>query len=420
MSDFQNDFHGLELYFKSLLDYAKDTLSSDQQNWSQYPIYLRATGGMRLVPYNRREEMMIFTRQLFSNKTFCPFFFQYDFARVMSGEEEAVYSWTTANYLFGTLLHNMNLPGYGPIISPINTTYGIVDLGGASTQISFFVPSQDISEGLFKLQLGSQRHWNVYSKSFLSYGHNAARERHIQSLIQQQEKEKEGKGKEGKGKGKKSDDDEEEEETKTIKTPCFFSGYDEKDTSISSSSSSSSSSNEQKVYKIRGPHSSSKHQYEECYELLHPLLRKELNVFCNEVYDNQCSMDGFYQPTLPINANGHFVASATYKYVWSFLDLPPSGNISFFKKRAQAICEMDYKTIKSYSHSLNTTVKKDELLPYYCFLASYVAVLLESKHILSLPSLLSFDSPPTLQRALASLMTKQSMQLILFMDTRSS
>jgi hypothetical protein len=29
---------------------------------------------------------------------------------------------------------------------------------------------QDISEGLFKLQVGSQRHWNLYAKSFLDYG----------------------------------------------------------------------------------------------------------------------------------------------------------------------------------------------------------------------------------------------------------
>jgi Golgi nucleoside diphosphatase len=367
MSDFQNDFNGLELYFQTLLNYAKETLSSDEKDWSQYPIYLRATGGMRLVPYNKREEMMTFTRQLFSNKTFCPFYFEYDFARVMSGEEEAVYSWTSANYLFGTLLHNMDLPGIGPVISPINTTYGIVDLGGASAQISFFVPSQDISEGLFKLQIGSQRHWNVYSKSFLSYGHNSARERHLKSVISTSNSDTS---------NEKSDDD----EGRTFRTPCYFAGYDEK---FTSSYSSSKGKVHIDTYKIRGPHSSSKHQYDECYELLLPLLRKELNIFCNEVYDNQCSMDGFYQPTLPTNSNGHFVASATYKYAWSFLQLPPSGTISMFKERAKDICQMDYKTIKQYFQNLNSTVKKDELLPYYCFLASYVAVLLESESDLS-------------------------------------
>lgn len=352
MSDFVNDFPGLERYFASLIGFAKATLANDVKLWPEYPFYLRATGGMRLVPYAKREEMMDFTRKLFSNKTFCPFFFQFDFARVMSGEEEAVYSWATANYLFGTLLHNM--PGQGPVITPMNGTYGIVDLGGASAQISFFVPSQDISEGLFKLQIGSQRHWNVYSKSFLSYGHNSARDRHLKSIVA----------------------DALDSDSTTVVSHCFFSGYDEAYTVDIRKSHSVT----QRTYKVRGPHSTSKDQFDECYELLYPLLRKELNVFCNEVYDNQCSMDGFYQPQLPVGVNGHFVASATYKYVWSFLQLPPFGTISNFKERAKIICQLDYKSIKAYSKSLNTTLKKDELLPYYCFLSSYVAVLLESMY----------------------------------------
>jgi Golgi nucleoside diphosphatase len=354
MSDFVDDFDGLQKYFAKLIDFAKTTLIDDQQYWSEYPFYLRATGGMRAVPYQKREDMMAFTRQLFSNKTFCPFFFQFDFARVMAGEEEAVYSWATANYLFGTLLHNM--PGIGPVISPINRTYGIVDLGGASAQISFFVPSQDISEGLFKLQIGSQRHWNVYSKSFLSYGHNSARERHLKSIIQDSSSSS-------------------SSQSSSLTTSCFFSGYVE-DYLMTEQKKHSI---KEKKYKISGPSSSSKHQFDECYELLYPLLKKELNVYCNEVYDNECSMDGFYQPSLPIGDNGHFVASATYKYAWYFLQLPAFGTISSFKDKAKLICAMNYKEIKNYYQSLNSTIKKDELLPYYCFLTSYVAVLLESK-----------------------------------------
>lgn len=356
MSDFVDDFDGLQEYFAKLIDFAKTTLIDDQPYWSEYPFYLRATGGMRAVPYRKREEMMEFTRRLFSNKTFCPFFFQFDFARVMAGEEEAVYSWTTANYLFGTLLHNM--PGVGAVISPINKTYGIVDLGGASAQISFFVPSQDISEGLFKLQIGSQRHWNVYSKSFLSYGHNSARDRHLKNMVMTS-----------------IDHESDDSSSKSVITQCFFSGYDE-DYSVTIQKKHSTVD---KTYTIQGPQKPSKHQFDDCYELLYPLLKKELNAYCNQVYDNECSMDGFYQPSLPMGENGHFVASATYKYAWYFLQLPSFGTISSFKEKAKLICAMDYKAIQKYYKSLNSTVKKDELLPYYCFLTSYVAVLLESK-----------------------------------------
>lgn len=52
-------------------------------------------------------------------------------------------------------------------------------VGGSSTQIAFFAPDQDILDGLFKLQIGSQKHWNVYAKSFLEFGINSARNRHL-------------------------------------------------------------------------------------------------------------------------------------------------------------------------------------------------------------------------------------------------
>jgi hypothetical protein len=55
------------------------------------------------VPYVKREAMMTYIRELFSDKEFCPFYFQYEFARILSGEEEAAFAWTGSNYLFKTL-----------------------------------------------------------------------------------------------------------------------------------------------------------------------------------------------------------------------------------------------------------------------------------------------------------------------------
>lgn len=65
-----------------------------------------------------------------------------------------------------------------------NSSVGALDLGGASTQIAFFVPDQDILANMFKLQLGGQKHWNVYVHSFLYFGINSARDRLEQSLAQ--------------------------------------------------------------------------------------------------------------------------------------------------------------------------------------------------------------------------------------------
>ena len=61
--------------------------------------------------------------------------------------------------------------------------YYTICIGGSSTQIAFFVPSMDINEGLFKLQIGGQKHWNVYTKSFLQFGIVSARKRHIAGIV---------------------------------------------------------------------------------------------------------------------------------------------------------------------------------------------------------------------------------------------
>lgn len=42
---------------------------------------------------------------------------------------------------------------------------------------SRLLPPQDILANLFKLQIGGQKHWNVYTHSFLQFGLNSARAR---------------------------------------------------------------------------------------------------------------------------------------------------------------------------------------------------------------------------------------------------
>ena len=104
-------------------------------------------------------------RKLFSNTTFNPYFFETDHARVISGEEEAIYGWAAVNFAMGSLLSNSE--GTGEAIAPANLTYGVLEMGGASMQISYFEPNRDVMANFFKLQIGSAKHWNVYAHSFL-------------------------------------------------------------------------------------------------------------------------------------------------------------------------------------------------------------------------------------------------------------
>jgi GDA1/CD39 (nucleoside phosphatase) family len=158
-------------YLQPLLDFGKAVLHSKRNDFGQFPIFLRATAGMRTLSDNNRSRIMNVVRSLLSNTTFNPFYFVNEQARVISGEEEAIYDWTGVNFLLGDLLQDSL--GSGTVVNPVQT-HGALDLGGSSTQISFYEPNEDIMANLFKLQIGQAKHWNVYGHSFLYYGMNDA------------------------------------------------------------------------------------------------------------------------------------------------------------------------------------------------------------------------------------------------------
>ncbi len=85
-------------YLGSLLDFAKEVLRDKEDEWHTYPIYLKATGGLRTLPQPDRVALMRMVRKLFHDKAFCPFDFEDERARVISGEEEAIYGWVGVNF----------------------------------------------------------------------------------------------------------------------------------------------------------------------------------------------------------------------------------------------------------------------------------------------------------------------------------
>lgn len=188
------DTYRLHEHLHTLVSFAKSHLTDQRDLWATVPIYLRATGGMRNIPLQDRTNLLESIRTFLNNKTNCPFYVQYDSIRVLSGEEEAVFAWVGVNSLHDSLLLNsikdkdnnpFDLIPHSGSVAPPRTTFGSIDLGATSSQISFYVPSQDISDGLFKLQLGPYAHWNLYANSLLQFGYESARLRHMQELASQ-------------------------------------------------------------------------------------------------------------------------------------------------------------------------------------------------------------------------------------------
>ncbi|KAM5584846.1 putative apyrase 6 [Rosa sericea] len=91
------------------------------------------------------------------------FWFKDDWARVVSGEEQGVYAWVSANYALGTLK------------SEAEETTGIVELGGASLQVTFAqkeTPQVQSSPSRVIKLFGVTYH--LYSHGLPQFGQDAA------------------------------------------------------------------------------------------------------------------------------------------------------------------------------------------------------------------------------------------------------
>uniref|UniRef100_A0A804LWC0 Apyrase 6 n=1 Tax=Zea mays TaxID=4577 RepID=A0A804LWC0_MAIZE len=91
------------------------------------------------------------------------FQFQDEWATVISGAEEGIYAWVAANYALGTL-------GGDP-----NDTTGIIELGGASIQVTLVTGEPVPPKFSHMLKFGDVS-YNLYSHSFLHLGLNVAYE----------------------------------------------------------------------------------------------------------------------------------------------------------------------------------------------------------------------------------------------------
>ena len=153
---------------QELLDAAKERIP--EKYWSQTPITLKATAGLRLLPKDQSEAIIAQVRTVLEKSGFKPD--KNNLIEIMNPMEEGLYAWFTVNYLLGSFAPNKE----------VWTSAASLDLGGGSTQITFapktfpvagtegrkhFIHQVDILEG---------QPLDVYSHSYLGLGLMAARE----------------------------------------------------------------------------------------------------------------------------------------------------------------------------------------------------------------------------------------------------
>jgi len=158
---------------------------------SSTPVYIYATAGMRLLKEEERNAILSEAcSYLKKNYNFLVTDCKKQIVNI-SGEEEGLYGWLGLNYL------KNGFSGSGSMSKRSNSkdttpSYGVLDMGGASTQIAYDIssfiknPNKD-EENVLKTELhkisGEKTTYNVYSTTFLGFGMNETRRRYLEELI---------------------------------------------------------------------------------------------------------------------------------------------------------------------------------------------------------------------------------------------
>ncbi|XP_034425872.1 ectonucleoside triphosphate diphosphohydrolase 1 isoform X2 [Hippoglossus hippoglossus] len=293
-----------------------------EKRHSETPLYLGATAGMRLLNL----ENSFASDEVFQavGEALQKFPFSFQGARILSGQEEGAFGWVTVNYLDDRLKQSLQ-------------TRGALDLGGASTQISFVSKKFDGSESpdnavAFRLY-GND--YNLYTHSFLCYGKDQA----LRMTLAQQTKSGPG----------------------TILDPCFHPGYtDTKNYSVLYDSPCVSDRKPQEAP------ATFNHTGKGDFSLCQDIVKRIFNF--TQCKYSQCSFNEVFQPRL----QGPFGAFSAYYFVMNFLNLTDTSiPLETVTEKLSRYCATPWNQIKEQYPGV-----KVKYLAEYCFSGTYIITLL--------------------------------------------
>lgn len=149
------------------------------------PAVLRATAGMRVLNLNNASASATVLAATEAAVINAGFNANTSSSAILSGEAEGAFGWTTANYMQDSLKAVMQLAAQATSHqtqagNSSSNLVGALDLGGASTQITFLPETPVVSP--FDLTLFG-RTFPLYTTSYLCYGANAAKQRAISTRL---------------------------------------------------------------------------------------------------------------------------------------------------------------------------------------------------------------------------------------------
>ncbi|KAL6969599.1 apyrase [Sarracenia purpurea var. burkii] len=322
LSAYAEDPEGAGRALEELVEFGKKKVPKEY--WVQTEIRLMATAGLRMLDLAVQNRILESCRQALRLSGFK---FRNDWASVITGSDEGVYAWVVANYALGTLGGD-----------PLKTT-GIIELGGASAQVTFVSREPIPTEFSRAVKFGNIT-YNLYSHSLLQFGQNVAFDLLRESLVT-----------------RPPESATESLERENSLDPCTPSGYsqDTKPWTLSHGSMAVKSSY-LSALQPRG-------NFSECRTAALMLLQKG---------KEQCSYPHCYiGSTFIPKLEGNFLATENFFYTSKFFGLAPKAFLSNLMTAGQQFCEEDWQKLRMKYHSLG---EKDLL--HYCFSSAYIVALL--------------------------------------------
>ncbi|XP_062374012.1 ectonucleoside triphosphate diphosphohydrolase 1 isoform X2 [Sardina pilchardus] len=319
ISSYALNISGAGQSLKECIEEAKRNI--DEAKYGETPVYLGATAGMRLLMEQDSESAKKVLSSVTDTLQKTPFDFQG--ARIISGQQEGAFGWITVNYL---------KENFGKAAG----TMGALDLGGASTQITFVskqpIESRDNSLD-FRLY-GSD--YQVYTHSFLCYGKDQVLKLSLEKNLESGET--------------------------VLEDPCFHQGYSQerkfKDVFDTPCVKTIKKDDLRENFTHNGTGN-----FEQCQRS----IQKVFNF--SQCTSSRCSFNGVYQPPVA----GTFGAFSAYYFVMNFLNLTGQP-LEDTKRNLADYCKTPWNEIKARHHPK----VKLKYLAEYCFSGTYILTLLEN------------------------------------------
>ncbi|XP_021269615.1 ectonucleoside triphosphate diphosphohydrolase 8 isoform X3 [Numida meleagris] len=282
-----------------------------------------------------REQNSTKAEQVFAEVTKAIHEYPVDFrgAQILTGNEEGAFGWITVNYLLETLI---KFSFAGKWEHPQNTeVLGALDLGGASTQITFQpgVTIEDKNTSVLFRLYGTN--YSLYTHSYLCYGQMQALKRLMAALHQ------------------------DSPYPQQISHPCYPRGYQENITTAELYDSpcvpAPGTPSPAQVLTVTGTGNPA---------ACRTAILKLFNFTCGA--NRTCGFDGVYQPPV----RGQFFAFAGFYYTFSFLNLTSQQSLSHVNATVWNFCN------RNWTELVETFPQNKEHLHACCFVALYILTLL--------------------------------------------